>query len=64
MTKREAAVISAYTGVLLCEFEVVHEYIEELFNKPVFVHEIPGLQEEIEERSREEFEEIIQSQTV
>lgn len=29
MTKREAAVISAYTGVLLCEFEVVHEYIYE-----------------------------------
>lgn len=39
MTKREAAIVSAYTGVLLGEFSDMHEYVEKLLDRPVFTHE-------------------------
>lgn len=45
MTKREAAIISAYTGVLVGGFDNLHKYIESLFNRPVFVRELPTLAE-------------------
>lgn len=63
MTKREGAVISAYTGIFVCkDFSIVHAYIEELMGHPVFTHQIPALQEEIKQRSEKEFKEIIESQ--
>ena len=40
MTKREAAIVSAYTGYLLGDFSDLHEYIEELCGRPVFAHEL------------------------
>ena len=55
MTKREAAIISAYTGVLVGEFDNLHKYIESLFNRPVFVHELPTLADLIKEKSRSDF---------
>ena len=39
MNKREAAVISAYTGILCCKFSTVHEYAEEVLGRPVYTHE-------------------------
>ncbi len=63
MTKREGAVLSAYTGVLLCEeFDDVHQYIEELMGRPVYTHELPSLEKEIKRRATKEFKEIIRSQ--
>lgn len=29
MTYKEAVIISAYTGFLMCDFDDVHKYIEE-----------------------------------
>ena len=40
MTKREAAIISAYTGILLGDFGDMHEFIEEAMGRQVFVHEM------------------------
>ena len=40
MTKREAAIISAYTGWLIGEFRDCHSYIEEVMDRPVFTHEL------------------------
>lgn len=40
MTKYEAKVISAYTGIMLGSFSDLHEYIEELLGRPVFTHEL------------------------
>jgi hypothetical protein len=57
MTKREAAIVGAYTGVLLGEFSDMHEYIEEVMKRSVFTHEM-GSQEiadEIKEKSKEDF---------
>lgn len=43
LTKREAAVVSAYTGYLIGDFQELHLYIEELMGHPVLTHEIPNL---------------------
>jgi len=40
MTKREAAIVSAYTGFLCGAFTDMHEYVEELFCGPVFTHQL------------------------
>lgn len=31
MTKQEKVIVSAYTGVLMCDFADLHEYIERLW---------------------------------
>jgi len=35
MTKKEAVIVSAYTGYLLVPFGDVHEYIEKKMGRPV-----------------------------
>lgn len=45
MTKREAAIVSAYTGYLIGEFKDFH----------VFTHELPNIAEELEEKSKKDF---------
>lgn len=39
MTKREAAIVSAYTGYLIGRFSEVHKYAEEKFGHPIFTHQ-------------------------
>lgn len=40
MTKREAAIVSAYTGILIGNFSDLHKYIEEIMGRPVWTHEL------------------------
>ena len=43
MTKKEKAIIMAYTGVCMLnggEFQHFHKYVEELMGRPVFTHEL------------------------
>ena len=40
MNKREAAIVSAYTGFLIGDFSELHAYIEELLDRPVWTHEL------------------------
>ena len=40
MTLDEKIVVSAYTGYLMCDFNEVHRYIENLLGRPVFTHEL------------------------
>ena len=40
MNKREAAIVSAYTGVLIGEFSDFHEYVEQLLDRQVWTHEL------------------------
>jgi hypothetical protein len=47
MTKREAAIISAYTGILVGKFSDMHALIEEVLGRPVVTIQLPGLTEEI-----------------
>ena len=57
MTKKEAAIVSAYTGILLGEFKDFHKYIEKILNRPVFTHELANKEicVEIKEKSRQDF---------
>ena len=57
MTKKEAAIISAYTGVLLGEFSDMHEYIEQILDRPVWTHQLANedISNEIKNKSRDDF---------
>ncbi len=60
MTYKEAVVISAYTGFLMCDFDDLHKYIEEKLGRPVWSHEL-GLEEiqnEIRQKCKTEFLEL------
>ena len=39
MTKKEAAIVSAYTGFLCGEFSEMHKYVEEKLGIPVYTHQ-------------------------
>ena len=40
MTKREAAIVTMYTGILIGDFRDAHKYAEEIVKKPIFTHEM------------------------
>jgi hypothetical protein len=40
MTKREAAIVSAFTGIMTGAFSDMHEYVEEIMGRPVYTHEM------------------------
>lgn len=57
MTHREKVIVSAYTGVLMCNFNDVHEYIEKILGRPVWTHELADdkIWDEIKEASKSDF---------
>jgi hypothetical protein len=57
MTPREAAIVTAYTGIFLGDFGAFQEYVEEILGRPVWSHEFASekLEIEIRERSRADF---------
>ena len=55
VTKREAAVIGAYTGYLLGEIEDLHTYVEEVAGCPVFTHELPGMCDQLKDKIKQHF---------
>lgn len=64
MTKRECAIIMAFTGSCMLTGENLksfYKYIEELMGRPVMTHEIATLAEEIKERSRGDFIDLCRS---
>ena len=63
MTKREAAVIGAYTGILCGSFSDLHQYVEELLNRPVMTHEMGDrmVAEEIKQKAKADFLQICNS---
>ncbi len=65
MTKREGAILSAYTGVLLCnDLHEYHKYIEEILKRPIYTHEIPYLADEIKLKATNDFNTVIESQKI
>ena len=74
MTKREKCVVSAYTGVLMCDFADLHQYIEQheaesrtaeefapqFLGRPVWTHELAfsDVWKEIKEKTKPEFLEL------
>lgn len=64
MTLHEKVVLSAYTGILMCDFSEVHKYIEKLLGRPVWTHELASeaLWSEIKEKAKPDFHKIIEPQ--
>lgn len=60
MTYKEAVIISAYTGFLMCDFDDMHKYIEEKMGRPVWTHELglKEIQNEIRQKCKPEFLEL------
>lgn len=58
MTKRECAIVSAYTGVLIGKFSRLKEYVEELLGMSVLKHEMQELSKLIKEKSKNDFQNI------
>lgn len=57
MTKREAAIVSAYTRFLLGHFSDMHKYVEEIMGRPVWTHEMGSkdIAAEIRAKSESDF---------
>ena len=57
MTKREAAIVSAYTGIIIGEFSEFHKYVEEIMERPVWTHELADKETftEIKKRAKDDF---------
>jgi len=60
LTKREAAIITIYTGVLIGEWSDAQRYAQELMGRPVWTHEFADskMVEELRKRSRLDFVDI------
>ena len=57
MTSKEAAIVTAYTGIFVGNFPAFHEYVEKLLNRPVWTHEFANkeLMEEIKDKAKNDF---------
>ncbi|MDD3251782.1 MAG: hypothetical protein PHV18_04385 [Lachnospiraceae bacterium] len=62
MTGREGAILSAHTGILLCNIDDYHKYVSELMGRPVWTHELGGLMDEVKKRSTPDFLELVEDQ--
>lgn len=57
LTKREAAIVSAYTGFLIGSFSDMHEYAEKIMGHPIFTHQFAdeSLVKKLREKTKKDF---------
>lgn len=57
LTKEQAAIIGAYTGITCGPFSDIHEYAEKKLGRPIQIFEFGsnGVGNELKEKSREDF---------
>lgn len=58
MTKRECAIVMAYTDAAMLkddDLKYFYDYLEEIFGRKIYTHEIPELADEITEKSKPDF---------
>lgn len=53
----ERLIVSAYTGVLMCDFADLQKFIEEKLGRPAWTHELasPQVQKEIRAATKSDF---------
>jgi hypothetical protein len=63
LTRDQAIIISAYTGVLICEFSDMHADIEKRLGYPVFTHQLaePSVMVQIKTAYRADFVKLLPS---
>jgi hypothetical protein len=61
LTKRQSAIIGAYTGITMGPFSAIHEYAEEKLGRPVWTHEFSNraLMDELQALSKDDFMSIV-----
>lgn len=61
MTKREAAIVTAYTGILIGEFQDALEYFQEITGRMIFTHMLAdeSFLKEIKDKSSNDFMQIM-----
>ena len=57
MTKEEKLIVSAYTGILMTDFDSMHKFIEKKLGRLVWTHELASekVQDEIKKAFKEDF---------
>lgn len=58
MTKQEAAIISAYTGIAMLtgkDFKIFTDYVEKILGRAIWTHEYPQCADEIKLKSKDDF---------
>jgi len=66
MTKRECAIVMAYTGVCMLsglDIDLYYKYLEEKIGRQVYTHEMYELADEIKEKSKDDFLELCRTAT-
>lgn len=66
MTKRECAIVEAYTSICMCSGEnrrYFYEYVDELFGRPVYTHEHFMMLDEIKQKSHADFIRLCENST-
>lgn len=58
MTKRECAIVMAYTGICMLTGDnigIFYKYVEEKIGRPFYTHELLALEHRIKEASEDDF---------
>jgi hypothetical protein len=57
MTQEERLIVSAYTGILMTDFNKFHKYCEEIMNRPIWAHEFADkhFNEKLKEKVKNNF---------
>lgn len=60
MTKREALIVSAYTGYFMCDMSELHKFVEEILGRAIDIHELVDDEtfNELRDKVRDEFVKI------
>ena len=61
LTREQAAIVGAYTGVLSGPFSDMHKYVEKVMERPVWTHEMgdKAITTEIRAKSKPDFLAIV-----
>ena len=65
MTRKESAIISAFTGFLCGSFSDMHKYAEEIMGEPLFTHQFGDKKfaEKLREKAKPDFIKICENIT-
>ncbi len=55
MTQKERLIVSAYTEVLMTDWDLFHEYVESVMGRPVWTHEFPDIADELKMKVKDDF---------
>ncbi len=58
MTKRESAIVTAYTEISMLkgdDLKYLYQYLSKFIGRPIFSHEIPAVCMQFREQIREDF---------